>query len=132
MKECDILGGSKHTHWPLLHIFRGQDPQPPQDLRLYTDRVYWVSHCQRASVSSRTSAEADGLSVTPCWALTYRYDSYHEFSAVSLPVVMTALHISPNRFSPFYFSYFAHIAVTRLAWQQHSAYKTSERWDAMW
>ena len=29
-KECDILGRVKNIIWPLLHIFRGQDPQPPQ------------------------------------------------------------------------------------------------------
>ena len=28
MKECDIFRGSNKL-WPLLHIFRGQDPQPP-------------------------------------------------------------------------------------------------------
>jgi len=34
MKECDILGGSKHT--PLLHIFRASRPQPP---RMYVPDV---------------------------------------------------------------------------------------------
>jgi len=28
MKECDVLGSSKHTR-TLLHIFRGSVPQPP-------------------------------------------------------------------------------------------------------
>jgi len=30
MKECDIFGGGggQNILWPVLHIFRGQDPQP--------------------------------------------------------------------------------------------------------
>ena len=32
MKECDIFRGQNIT-WPLLHIFRGHDPHPIQDLR---------------------------------------------------------------------------------------------------
>jgi len=29
VKECDILGGSKHTLTPPTYFQGGQDPQPP-------------------------------------------------------------------------------------------------------
>jgi len=54
MKECDIFTGEgvgQNILWPLLHVFRGQDPHPQVPVWSVPER-FWGGVPRRGAISS--------------------------------------------------------------------------------
>jgi len=47
------LGGGQNILWPLLHIFRGSRPPPPQHLRRWFCALFWSTQQHAVTVHSR-------------------------------------------------------------------------------